>query len=135
MTSHVKDAAERAGTYAGEKLREAGDAYSVARGKAAERLEGNPVAALIGAVALGVVAGALIPASRRENKLLAPIGSRLTQAGKVALLAARESGRERPGVMDVNREAGSGQLDRFIDIAIRLASVAITAAASASARK
>src|SRR5579875_99175 len=58
----------------------------------AESLEANPLGVLIGGVALGVVAAALIPRTERERQLLAPVGKRIHAAGAAAITAARETG-------------------------------------------
>ena len=104
----LKENLDRAGSIAGDKLREttqrvregATDAYAVAReraetayatakttatetGKRAQDMvEDNPVAALIGGLAIGAVIGALLPRARKESELLGGLGSRLGEAGR-----------------------------------------------------
>lgn len=113
--SSFKDNIDRAGEYAGEKLRQtservresvdaartvATDAYAVAREKAdiayqetrkragatgkraQEAVQDNPVAAVLGGLAVGALIGALLPRGKSESKLLGNIGSRINDAGR-----------------------------------------------------
>src|SRR4051812_33137480 len=59
-------------------------AYSAARQtassasrKTADGIDGNPMAALVGGLALGAIIGALVPATRRERELLGNVGRRM----------------------------------------------------------
>lgn len=76
------------------------------RGRATQKIEGarstatdaiatNPLAVLAGGLAVGVVAGALIPRSEREREVLDPIGRRLSEGAAAALAATKETGKER----------------------------------------
>lgn len=76
-------------------------AYETARVKTTEALhtslsalEANPIAALLGGIALGAAAGALIPRGDREKALLAPLGDKLAAAAAAAIAAGREAGTE-----------------------------------------
>jgi hypothetical protein len=61
--------------------------------RATEGLENNPLALVAGGLAVGALAGALIPRSTREKKLLQPVGARLGAAATAAFAAAKEAGR------------------------------------------
>ena len=52
----------------------------------------HPLAALLGGIALGAAAGALMPRSDREKALLAPLGDKLAAAASAAIAAGREAG-------------------------------------------
>lgn len=74
-------------------------AYSAARERATGAVEGtaagieaNPAVALLGGLALGVVAAALIPRSERETALLEPVGARIADAAKAALEVGKTAG-------------------------------------------
>src|SRR4051812_11561231 len=72
-----------------------GNAYSTARervGEATSGLEPNPLALLVGGLAVGAIAGALIPTGTREREALEPIGGRIGDAARAALDAARSAG-------------------------------------------
>ena len=65
--------------------------------RTAEGIEANPLSVLVGGVALGVLAGALIPRTEQEGKLLGPVGKRLTDTaiGRGSGRAGRGQGRTR----------------------------------------
>lgn len=112
------------------------DAYGTAREKAsqakratADGIEGNPLAALIGGIAAGVLVGALLPRTKREEEALGPIANKLTEAARTAAAAARDAGKQTLDEMGVNREAARGQVEKLVDTAVKAASSAGTAAA------
>lgn len=153
MTNRVTETAGRAGAYASEKLHDAttqvretaeaaraaaGDAYEAARQRAAaarrkgaDGVEENPVAALVGGLAIGAVIGALLPRTRRETETLGPLGSKINEAARNAVSAARDAGREKLDELGVSREAAQGQVDKLLDVAVKTASSAGSAAAGA----
>jgi hypothetical protein len=97
-------------------------AYSTARDTAAsagrrtaDGIDGNPMAALVGGLALGAIAGALFPATRQERQLFGNVGRRINDTARQAATAARDAGKER--------------LDGFTDQALG----AVRASASAAA--
>jgi ElaB/YqjD/DUF883 family membrane-anchored ribosome-binding protein len=114
------------------------DAVEAAREKAAQArratadgIEGNPLAALIGGVAVGVLVGALLPRTQREEEALGPIANKLTDAARNAAAAARDAGKQSLDEMGINREAARGQVEKLVDTAVKAASTAGTAAADA----
>lgn len=110
---------EKAGAIRGK----AGDAYSAARertsaayGNARERvgdagrrtsenIDANPVAALIGGLALGAIAAALLPKTRREEEMLGQYGRRINETAREAARAAREAGKSKLDELGYNRDA------------------------------
>ena len=97
-------------------------AYSTARGTAAsagrrtaEGIDGNPMAAVVGGLALGAIVGALFPVSRQERQLFGSVGKRLNDTAREAATAARDAGKE--------------QLDGFTDRAMEAVRASATAAA------
>jgi ElaB/YqjD/DUF883 family membrane-anchored ribosome-binding protein len=97
-------------------------AYSSARETAAsagrrtaDGIDGNPMAALVGGLALGAIVGALLPATRQERQLFGSVGRRLNDTARQAATAARDAGKK--------------QLDGFTDQALG----AVKASASAAA--
>lgn len=75
------------GTYARVK-----DSASDAARRASEGIEANPLAVVAGGLAVGAIAGALLPRSAKEKELLAPLGKRLGETARTAFAAAREAG-------------------------------------------
>ena len=77
-------------------------AYSAAREPAssagrrtADGIDGNPMAALVGGLALGAIVGALFPTTRRERDLLGNVGRRVNDTARQAVTAARDAGKEK----------------------------------------
>lgn len=68
-----------------------GSASDAAR-RASETIEANPLAVVAGGLAVGALAGALLPRSAKEKELLAPVGKRLGETARHALAAAKEAG-------------------------------------------
>jgi ElaB/YqjD/DUF883 family membrane-anchored ribosome-binding protein len=89
-------------------------ATSAAR-STADGIEGNPMVAVVGGLALGAIAGVLLPVSRQERQLFGNVGRRINDTAREAALAARDAGRE--------------QLDGFTDRALG----AVRASANAAA--
>jgi len=117
---------------AGEAVEAARAQASLAARRAADGIQDNPIAALVGGLALGAVAGALLPASRREAELLGPLGSRVGEAGKAAAQAAREAGQQRLADLGISRESAREQVSKIFDGAVKAAGEAGSAAAKAA---
>lgn len=83
--------------------------------RTADGIDGNPMAALVGGLALGAIAGALIPIARQERQLFGNVGRRINDTARQAAQAARDAGKEK--------------LDGFTDQALG----AVRASASAAA--
>jgi hypothetical protein len=117
------------GTGAAEAYRSARErtatAYEQARAgardtgrRALEGIEANPVAAVVGGLALGAVAAALLPRTRREEELLGDVGRRLNETARDAAKTAADRGREQIVDLGLNREGVRRKLDEFTDRAI-----------------
>jgi hypothetical protein len=83
-----------------------------------EGIEANPVAAVVGGLALGALAAALLPKTRREEELLGDVGRRLNETARDAARTATERGREQILDLGLNREGVRRKLDEFTDRAI-----------------
>ena len=97
------------------------DAYDSARDKAAlagkktsDGIDEAPLIALAGGLAVGVLLAALLPRTEREDKLLGPIGERITGGAKNAVDAAKEAGREKLSELNLTRDAGTSALEQII---------------------
>ena len=106
-----RDRAEEAYDGAREKAIEAYEATreraSEARAKAQEGVGEAPLLALGGGLALGALLAALLPKTKAEDKLLGPVGGRITDSAKAAAGAAREAGREKLTELNITRDAGT----------------------------
>ena len=113
---------------ASSALEAARDAAASASDKAAKQIADNPLAALIGGIALGAVAGVLIPRTKAEVEALSglALGDRLSEAAKAAAVAARSTGKESLGDFVLNRETSMN------DAVAKIIEAAFAAATSAS---
>ena len=104
--------------------------------RAAEGIEANPLAVLVGGVALGVLAGAVVPRTEQEGKLLGPIGKRLNDTASGAAQAARDAGKAELDSLGLNKEAARDQVGKLLDgVAKAIATAGAAAAAKASTAK
>jgi hypothetical protein len=86
-----------------------------ARRRAAEGIETNPMGALIGGLALGALAAALIPATRRETEAFGRVGRRINETAREAMRAAREAGTGKLDELGINRDAARRKLNELAD--------------------
>lgn len=125
----------------GSSREKAAEAYAAAReraktaGKSAtEGLETNPIAALIGGIAVGVVIGALLPRTERETQALGVVGEKLQGAAREAADAAKDAGRDKLAELGLSREQARDTVKSLLDNILAAAASAGTAAFE-SARK
>jgi hypothetical protein len=103
--------------------------------RTAEGIEANPISVLVGGVALGVLAGALLPRTEQEGKLLGPVGKRLTDTATGAAQAARDAGKAELDSLGLNKDAARVQVGKVIDGVIKALASAGAAAAKATSGK
>lgn len=87
----------------------------VAGRRAAEGVEGNPLAVLVGGIAVGILAGALLPKTERETEMLGPVGKKLNEGAGAALRAARDAGGAELAAAGISRDAAREQFGKLID--------------------
>lgn len=98
------------------------EAYDSARERAAEAgarardsLREAPLLTLGGGLAIGALLAALLPKTRTEEKLLGPVGGRITDTARNAAEAAKEAGREKLAELNITRDAGASAVQSLID--------------------
>ncbi len=114
------------------------DTAQAAPRRTAQGIDGNPLAVLAGGIAVGVLAGAMLPRTDRENELLGPVGKRLTEGAAAAARAARDAGTAELMAAGISREAARAQVGKLIDgvmTAVKTAGDAATTAAKSPATK
>lgn len=148
----IKDSASKAGTYAKEKAAvaksAAGDAYSStkdrastayggardtasqARERAADSVDANPMAALIGGLALGALAAAVLPRTRKEDELLGDIGGRINESARDAVDAAKTAGMDKMDELGLNKDTAMDKAKELAQSAAGVARESANAAAS-----
>ncbi len=76
---------------------------------------GNALGILIGGLAVGVIAGALLPKSERERELLAPVGKRINTTAVAAFDAAKETAEAEFTQRGLTRDGAQDQLRSLLD--------------------
>jgi len=110
-------------------------AYAAARektGQAGEKIEANPLAALLGGIAIGAIAGALIPRLAKEKELLAPLGEKIGEAARAALDAGKSAGTGALEDAGLSSDQIRAQVSKLVEQALKAASEAGTAAVEAA---
>ena len=72
--------------------------------RTAEGIDSNPAGALIAGLAIGALAAALLPKTRRETETLGRFGSRINETAREAARAAREAGRSKLDELGLNAD-------------------------------
>ncbi|HYC95171.1 MAG TPA: hypothetical protein VEB39_05670 [Sphingomicrobium sp.] len=91
------------------------DAYEATRERARDRVDGSPLLALGGGLAIGALVAALLPKTRTEDRLLGPVGGRITDTARTAAGAAKDAGREKLAELNITRDAGKGAVQSLVD--------------------
>ncbi len=114
LRDRAGDIYDTARTAAVEAYDNARDKAALATTKASDGIDEAPLVALAGGLAVGVLLAALLPRTERENRLLGPVGEKITGGAKNALDAAKEAGREKMNELNLTRDAGSSALQTII---------------------
>jgi hypothetical protein len=113
----------------------AGSAYETAGRKAGEGIDSNPVAAVVGGLAIGALVAALLPRTSREDELLGDVGRKINDSAREAARAAREAGKGQLDELGLSRDGLRGKLDELTDKAVGAVKTSAGAAAGAARRK
>ena len=95
-------------------------------------MEANPLAVLAGGAVIGVLAGAVLPRTRREADLFGKAGKKMTAAATAAAAAARDTGLKELEARGISGKAAKAQVGRLLDGVVEAAGTAGEAAASAA---
>lgn len=90
------------------------DKASEARAIAGDGIEEAPLIALAGGLAVGVLLAALLPRTAQEDRLLGPIGEKITGGARNAVEAAKGAGRDKLAELNITRDAGSSAIEQII---------------------
>ncbi len=113
-------------------LKTARESAADAARRTVEGIEGNPLSVLVGGIAVGVLAGALLPKTARETDLLGPMGKKITEGAAAAARAARDAGKAELVEAGISSDAARAQVDKLINTvmgAVKSAGDAATKAA------
>lgn len=148
----IKDSAGKASDYAKEKAgaakMAAGDAYASAKDKAsdlldsargtatqarqktADGIDASPVAALLGGLALGALAAAVLPRTRKEDELLGDIGGKINDSARGAAQAAKGAGLDKLDELGINKDSAIEKAKELAQSAAGVVRESASAAAS-----
>lgn len=116
-----------------EAARERFSAATSAAGEVASTtIDTKPALAIAGGLALGAIAGALLPRTAKEDQLLGDTGARVNTAAKAALAAAREAGEAKLGEIGMSRDGVKEQAQKLFSQVGEVATAAAGAAAKAA---
>ena len=82
--------------------------------RTADEIDANPMGAVVAGLALGAVAAALLPKSRRESEMLGQYGQRINDTAREAARAAREAGRSKLDELGLNRETARQKASELV---------------------
>lgn len=120
-----------AAAYAAARER-AGSAYETAGRKTSQSIDSNPVAAVVGGLAVGAIVAALLPRTSREEELLGPVGRKINDTARQAADAAKEAGRGQLDELGLSRDGLKSKLDEFTGRAVGAVKTSAGAAAGAA---
>ena len=72
--------------------------------RTAEEINANPLAALVGGLALGAIVAGLLPRTERETRSMGALGGRINDKAREAARAARDTGRDKLDELGFNRD-------------------------------
>ncbi|MGZ8352631.1 MAG: hypothetical protein ACXWUJ_05950 [Allosphingosinicella sp.] len=110
----------------------AGSAYETAGRRTSEGIDSNPVAAVIGGLAIGAIVAAVLPRTGREDELLGTVGRKINDGAREAARAAKDAGRGQLDELGLNRDGLRSKLDEFTDRAVGAVKSSAGAAAGAA---
>lgn len=129
VTSYAGDKADAARAAASDAIETAREGAAAAGRKAAQGIEDAPIVALMSGLALGALAGVLLPRTQREADLLGPIGEKINGAAKDAAGAAKQAGIAKLNELGINPENAKAQVHKLVEAVTQGASSAGAAAA------
>ncbi len=128
----VKQGAIHAKAVASDKIKEASTAARATAEAASKTVtdgvDGYPVAALVGGLAIGAVVAALLPRTRTEDEYLGEVGGTINARAREAFEAARGAGKAKLDELGINSDAAGKKVGELIDSAAKIAEVAGSAA-------
>ena len=110
----------------------AAEAYEKGKGKTSDGIDKNPLAIVLGGIAIGAIVGALLPRTERETKVLGKAGKKLNKKARKMADAAKAAGKDQVESLGLNGDALRLQFRDLVSkaaLAVKAASQAATDAA------
>lgn len=99
-------------------------AYTTARDKTSSGIDSNPVAALVGGLAIGGLVAALLPRTEKEKALFGAYGSKINHSARSALASAKEAGIAKLDELGYNKDAAQSKISSLKSDVAEIASAA-----------
>ena len=106
-----------------------------AKAKTSEGIDKNPLAMIIGGIAIGAIVGALLPRTERETKILGKTGKKLNKKARKMAEAAKLAGMSHVDTLGLNGDTVRAQFKEFVSKAALALRVAGQAASEAAKEK
>lgn len=103
--------------------------------KSGDSIDKNPLAIVLGGIAIGAIIGALIPATDRETKVLGKAGKKLNKKARKVAEAARDAGKNKVDSLGLNSDAIRDQFRVLVNKAAEAVKAAGQAATEAAKTK
>jgi ElaB/YqjD/DUF883 family membrane-anchored ribosome-binding protein len=125
----ASEALEKSKDAAAAGVEQSKDLARQAKAKTSEGIDKNPLAIVLGGVAIGAIIGALLPHTQRETKLLGKAGKKLNKKARKMAEAAKVAGMNQVDTLGLNGDAVRAQFRELVS----KAAVAVKAAGQAAA--
>lgn len=103
--------------------------------KSGDAIDRNPIAVVLGGLAVGAIVGALLPRTEREKKALAPAGKKINERATQVADAAKKAGKEKIDALGLNGDAVREQFRDLVNKATEAVKAAGQAAGEAARKK
>ena len=103
-----------------------------AKTKTSDGIDKNPLAIVLGGIAIGAIVGALLPRTERETKVLGKAGKKLNKKARKMAEAAKAAGVGQADMLGLNGDAMRAQFRELVSkaaLAVKAAGQAATEAA------
>ncbi len=132
---NAKEVLEKSKTTAERSLKNSKLLASKAAAKSNETIDKNPLAIVLGGLALGAIIGALLPKTEREKKILGKAGKTLNDKVKVVASAAKSAGRDKIDSFGINSDSTREQFRDLVGKATEAVKAAGQAASDAARKR
>lgn len=103
--------------------------------KSGDTIDKNPLAVVLGGIALGVIVGALLPKTEREKKVLGKAGKKLNKKAMKVAEAAKKAGKDKVDSLGLNGDAVREQFRDLVNKAAEAVKAAGQAAGEAARKQ
>jgi ElaB/YqjD/DUF883 family membrane-anchored ribosome-binding protein len=107
---------------------------SKAAHKSTDTIDKNPLAMVVGGIALGAIIGALLPKSNREERILGGAGKKLNTKAREVASAAKQAGKDKIDTLGINKESAREQFRDLVSKATEAVKAAGQAAKDAASK-